>query len=105
MFSLSTHVTVEDNDEIPLLQADQIQVSQAFVAYLILQALNHINGLLLESLQFPRGSSILGSPELDTVLEKWTRKSGLKRITTTSLSLLATLSRGSPVHRQLPFLQ
>lgn len=97
MFSLSTHVAVEDNDEIPLLQTDQIQVSQAFVPYHVLQALNHISGLLLDSLQFPRGFSIPGSPKLDTVLKKWTQKSGVKRITTTSLSLLPTLSRCSHV--------
>lgn len=88
VFSPATHEEVEDNNEIPLLQTGQIQASQAFVASPVLQALNHIRGLLLDSLQFPSGFSALGSPELDTELEKWPWKSGVKRITTTSLSLL-----------------
>lgn len=103
MLSLTTCVAVEGNHEISLLQGIWIQVSVG--ASGVLQALHHISGLLLVLLQFFSVFSVLGSPELDTVLEKWPRKSGVKRITTTSLSLLATFSRCCPAHRQLPFLQ
>lgn len=78
VLSVTTHVAVEDNDEIPLLQADLIQVSQAFVAYCVLRALSHISGLLLDSLQLHGGFSVLGSPELDSVLQecpwKWCKE-------------------------------
>lgn len=98
-------MAVEDSDEIPVPQADWIQVSQAFFVSHVLQTLSHISSLLLDSLQFHSVFSVLGSPELGTVLEKWPGKSGVNTITNTSLSLLATLSRCSPAHRQLPFLQ
>lgn len=67
LFSLTTRVAVEGNNEISLLQGIWIQVSLG--ASGVLQALHHNSGLLLDSLQFPSVFSELGSPELDTVLE------------------------------------
>lgn len=74
MFSLYTELAVEDHDQIPVLQAHQIQVSQAFLAHHMLQASNQVSGSLLDSLQFCSVSFVLGSPELDKILQKCPHK-------------------------------
>jgi len=62
-------------DKIPpepsLLQAEESQLSHLLLIGDILQSLNHLYGPSLDSLQYVHVSLVLGSPELDTVLQVW----------------------------------
>lgn len=83
VFPNHTHLAVEDHDQIPLLQAHQTQVSQAFLAHHMLQASNHqwlSAGLTSVSECF----SCTGKPRNGL-------PSAVKSRITTSLNLLATL--------------
>ena len=54
-----------------LLQVKQSRLSQPFLIGEMLQSLHHLRGILLDSRQCVHVSLVLGSPELDPVLQAW----------------------------------
>ena len=74
LFALSLQVFVYIGKiplEPSLLQGEKSQLSQPFLIREVLQSFNHLSGPSLSSLHYVHTCLVVGSPELDTVLQVW----------------------------------
>lgn len=90
-FLLSQLVIHRGDSELPLLQAEQSQLSQVFLSCQILHFLTHLQCPSLDLLECVHVCVVLGSPPLDTAIQLCPTRAD-SRGSITSFNLLAVLA-------------